>query len=179
MAKCAKCGAEVEEGVKFCPFCGADMGEAPKTEEAPKAEDKLDEKLDDAKEAVEDLAKKVVALNDTEDTTADYEKEDIEKNKVMAVLSYFGLLVLIPIFAAKDSKFAKFHANQGLVLFIVEIIINAAIGILKRIMLRGLFGFIGSLLDLVLLVVAIIGIVNAAQGKAKELPVIGKFKILS
>ena len=112
MAKCPKCGADIEDGVKFCPFCGAEVVAA----EAPKAEDKLDEKLDDAKEAVEDLAKKVVALNDTADTTADYAQDDIEKNKVMAVLAYFGILVLIPIFAAKDSKFARFHANQGLVL---------------------------------------------------------------
>lgn len=175
MAKCPKCGADIEDGVKFCPFCGAEVVAA----EAPKAEDKLDEKLDDAKEAVEDLAKKVVALNDTADTTADYAQDDIEKNKVMAVLAYFGILVLIPIFAAKDSKFARFHANQGLVLALAEIIVNVAIGILKRIMLRGLFGFIGGILDLVFLVVAIIGIVNACKGKAKELPVVGKIKILS
>ena len=32
----------------------------------------------------------------------------------MAILAYFGILVLIPILAAKDSKFARFHANQGL-----------------------------------------------------------------
>ncbi len=37
--------------------------------------------------------------------------------------------------------------------------------------ITGLFG-------LVFLVLVILGIVNAASGKAKELPVIGKYKIL-
>ena len=41
--------------------------------------------------------------------------------------------------------------------------------------------FVVSLLGLVSIVfavLAVIGIINAANGKAKELPVIGKFKIL-
>ena len=43
---------------------------------------------------------------------------DFEKNKIFAILAYLGILVLIPILAAKDSPFAKYHANQGLVLLI-------------------------------------------------------------
>ena len=35
-----------------------------------------------------------------------------------------------------------------------------------------------SLLGIVFLVLVIIGIINAANGKAKELPVIGKYRIL-
>ena len=38
--------------------------------------------------------------------------EDAEKNKVMGILAYLGILVLVPILAAKDSPFAKYHANQ-------------------------------------------------------------------
>ena len=37
-----------------------------------------------------------------------YNQADIEQNKVMAVVwLYFGILVLIPIFAAKESKFGS------------------------------------------------------------------------
>lgn len=39
-------------------------------------------------------------------------------------------------------------------------------------------GGIMGLCGLVFLALAILGIVNAASGKAKELPVIGKYKIL-
>ena len=89
----------------------------------------------------------------------------------MAVLAYIGILVIIPIICAKDSKFARFHANQGLVLCIIGIVA----GILGRIKL---IGWIFKALGLVVIVLAIVGIVYAIQGKAKELPVIGNCKIL-
>lgn len=57
-------------------------------------------------------------MNKTADLTDQFDKADVEQNKVMAILAYFGILVLIPILAAKDSKFARFHANQGLLLCI-------------------------------------------------------------
>ena len=52
------------------------------------------------------------------DFTADYDPRDIQENRGWGILSYFGFLVLIPIFAARNSYFARFHANQGLVLFL-------------------------------------------------------------
>ena len=112
--------------------------------------------------------------------------KDIQDNKVMAILAYLGILVLIPIFAAKESKFAKFHANQGLILLICEIawsivytILNAIFAAILGVgslfvILSGLLG----LISLVFLVFAIIGIINAAKGEMKELPIIGKYTIL-
>ena len=89
----------------------------------------------------------------------------------MAILAYFGILVLIPLFAAKESKFARFHVNQGLILLICSVV-TFVIG-----KIPGL-GFLVWILDIAILVYAIIGIVNAAKGQAKELPYIGKFKII-
>ncbi|MCQ2424960.1 MAG: DUF4870 domain-containing protein [Lachnospiraceae bacterium] len=118
-------------------------------------------------------------FNDTPDTTSEFEAEDIEKNKVMAVLAYIGILVLVPIFAAKDSKFARFHANQGLVLAIAEIVGSIVLNILSGIPVIGLiFSIISGLFGLVCLLFAVLGIVNAANGKAKELPLVGKFRFL-
>lgn len=118
-------------------------------------------------------------FNDTPDTTSEFEAEDIEKNKVMAVLAYIGILVLVPIFAAKDSKFARFHANQGLVLAIAEIVGSIVLNILSGIPVIGLiFSIINGLFGLVCLLFAVLGIVNAANGKAKELPLVGKFRLL-
>ena len=45
----------------------------------------------------------------------------MESNKLMAAISYIWILFLVPLFAAKDDAFARFHANQGLVLFITNI----------------------------------------------------------
>ncbi|HHX38257.1 MAG TPA: zinc-ribbon domain-containing protein [Clostridiaceae bacterium] len=122
-------------------------------------------------------------FNNTADNTAQYHPMDIQQNKVMAVLSYIGILVLIPIFAAKESRFARFHANQGLVLAIAEVAYGIIYAILNSILLSISWRlmFISTILSLVyiaFLVFAILGIVNAASGRAKELPLIGKLRIL-
>lgn len=146
----------------------------------------------------EDKAKETIdKIMDTEDSTKDYNKKDIESNKGLAMLSYFGPLALIPFLVSKDSKFAMYHAKQGLNLFIIELIVSAAsffltsiIRIPKMCTIWGETtyecGMITpwwlsipiSLIESLLLVVAIIGIVYSCQGKAKELPVLGKIKIV-
>ena len=120
----------------------------------------------------------------TADTTAEYDQNDISSNKAMAILAYLSWLVLIPLFAAKDSKFARFHTNQGLVLAIAEIAYVIVVAILNAIFifisfrLAAVMSTIFSIASLAFLVLAILGIVNAANGKAKELPIIGKIKLL-
>ena len=122
---------------------------------------------------------------DTPDTTSYYSRSDIEGNKLMAVLSYLGILVLVPILAAKDSPFAKFHATQGINLLIVGVawsivsgIISAILGLIGVAFLSVLWSIITWLVGIVIFLTMVIGILNAAQGKAKELPVIGGFRIL-
>lgn len=122
-------------------------------------------------------------FNNTNETTAEFDPQDIQNNKVMAILAYLGILVLIPLFAAKESKFARYHTNQGLVLCIAEIAYGITYGVLSSIILAISWRlyFITSiigLVSLVFLVILVIGIMNAANGRAKELPIIGKFKIL-
>ena len=48
--------------------------------------------------------------------------KDVESNKVIAAVGYVWILCLVPLFLKRHSKFAQFHAKQGLVLFIVEVI---------------------------------------------------------
>ena len=45
-----------------------------------------------------------------ENFTAD--PQDVQANKVMAILAYFGLFVLIPLFAAKESPFVIKSHNE-------------------------------------------------------------------
>ena len=97
-------------------------------------------------------------------------------NKVMAILSYFGILVLIPIFAAKNDAFARYHANQGLVLFLVDIICGILGSIIGEIPVVG--GIITTALGVVIFVLMILGIINAAKGETKPLPLIGGISII-
>ena len=114
----------------------------------------------------------------------------------MAILAYIGFLVFIPAFAVKGSRFARFHANQGLLLFILNVgygIVHFILSLLLQAifplkwtslfaMTRGVvYNILSTVLGLVwipLVALMVLGIINAATGKAKELPIIGKFKIL-
>ena len=120
-------------------------------------------------------------LDDVKDETDSFDKKDIESGKVMAILSYLGILVLIPYFAEKNNKYVAYHAKQGLNLFIIEIIASFAFSIFTAIFGLLLFfvvGILGAALSLASLALTIIGIVNVCNGKARELPVINKFKII-
>ena len=146
------------------------------TEEEKKEEEKEEKPKEEKKE--ED-SKIVKAFTDTKDDTGEFDKKDIEDNSVMGLLAYIWILWIIPLLAAKNSKFAKYHANQGLILFIVEVLGGAVLGILTIIPYVGdVFWVLLSLFELLCLILAILGIVNAVQGKAKELPLIGKFKLI-
>lgn len=157
MAFCTKCGSLIDDGQKFCPTCGAPIEDT---------ENGVGEKIS---EFADNLGDKLNDLNNTVDTTAEFDPADIEANKAMGILAYLGILVLIPIFAAKESKFAKFHANQGLTLLLAVFATQ----------LLNIIPFLGQVLcflcNLLLAVLAIVGIVNVCKGLAKELPIIGKF----
>jgi uncharacterized membrane protein len=99
------------------------------------------------------------------------------QNKGLAVLCYLGILIIVPILTeARKHPFVKFHLKQGLALLTTWI----AVGILASTFGFALaasgflfFGFIFPLVYLVLFIIEITGIINAATGQMKELPIIG------
>ena len=168
MTFCGNCGTKIDDHAKFCPGCGKAV-ETPAAEET-KEQTTEQPKTEQAQGQQNDLSAKVANLNNTKDTTDQFDKDDIEKNKAMGLLAY--ILFFIPLLAAKDSPFARYHANQGLVLFLCGLISS----VLWIIPILG--WIIAPILSIVITVLAVIGIINALNGKAKELPIIGKFKIL-
>jgi uncharacterized membrane protein len=93
-------------------------------------------------------------------------KEDVEKNKTMAILAW--ILFFIPLLTdAKDSKYAKFHANQSLLVTILYVVAGVTS-----------FLFIGFLLYPVAFIFWIMGIISASQGEMKRLPIIGNIDII-
>lgn len=126
-----------------------------------------------------DFETEVKNLGNTSDYTDQFDPLDISANKVMGVLAYLGILVLIPIFAAKNSPFARFHANQGLVLFAASLALYVIGALLGGIPILGtIIDICVGILGLVVFVLAILGIVNVASGRAKDVPLIGKIRIL-
>jgi len=102
---------------------------------------------------------------------------DAEKNKALAIIGYiFPILFFIPLITdAKNSPFAKFHANQqlDLLLFYVAGYIVASI---LSFLLIGLILF--PILWIASLVFMILGIINASKGEMKTLPIIGGIHLI-
>ncbi len=118
--------------------------------------------------------------------------EDVAKNKAMAILGY--IFFPIPLLAAPQSRFARFHANQGLITMIlwfaavIGCVVCWAGNLLVHTLLANIailvlfFGCLLYLLQPALLMGAmammLLGIVNAANGELKELPVVGTWRLL-
>ncbi len=107
----------------------------------------------------------------TKDAVKQADPADVEKNKTMAILAYF--IFFLPLVTdAKDSPFAKFHANQSLVLLIGFFVLTF-INIIP--ILGQIIWLVGSI---AVFVFWIMGIMNASSGKMKELPLIGGIHML-
>lgn len=150
MAFCEKCGKEISEG-SVCAECAS--------------------KTNSEKSFFQTIL-------DTKDTTAEYSKEEIEKNKVVCGLAYIPILFWLPLVAGtKGSKYCKFHSNNGLLLLILDIVIGIVSAVLGLIPFVG--AILGSLLGLITVAFIVFGMVFTFQGKVKELPFIGGIKIIS
>jgi len=159
----------------------AETAKAKAAEASEAAKIKAAEASADAKETAEKIKKK---WNEAKDRTAEYDEEDIIENKYFSLLGYFGLLILLPLIFAPHSKFAKFHANQALVLFVVRltyVLFTGCIVAITALSSTGFAIFLGlifALCFIVLFVIWVQGIANAADGKARELPFIGTWELL-
>lgn len=148
---CPKCGKEVADNAQVCDGCGMNFA---------------------AQNPDPSAQNTGYTPPPGQATGADevFSDEDIQKNKTMAGLAY--LIFFLPLIACPESRFARFHANQGLIL----LILGVAISIISIIPVLGcITGPIGAILVIVL---AIMGMVNGFGGIAKTLPLIGKFTLL-
>jgi len=93
--------------------------------------------------------------------------DDVSKNKGMAIIAaIFPILFFVPMLTdAKHSPFAMHYANRSLLLLIPWFIL-------------WFIPIIGWILNLVLVVFWVIGIIGAASGELKPLPLVDKLIIL-
>lgn len=108
----------------------------------------------------------------TDSQSKQYRDDDVSRNKGISYLSYFGPLFLIPYFARNDSEFARFHSNQGLLLLLANIAVNACSAL-------PIIGWMISIIGSVFVLCGFInGLINVSRGLKKQLPVIGGITIL-
>jgi len=94
-----------------------------------------------------------------------------DSGKVLAILAY--VIFFIPLLVPGCGPLARYHANQSLILLLWSIVLQAGLGILGHVTGVEVFNLLGSIVSLVVFVLWVIGIVNAAKGEMKELPIIG------
>lgn len=108
-------------------------------------------------------------------------KSDYSDHKMYAILGYIlPFLFFIPLMneSSKNNPFARFHANQQLILLILGIAVYMFVNPFLFMSL-GYSGYMfSSLLNLGLIVFVILGVMHASQEEMKELPLIGGFKLL-
>jgi uncharacterized membrane protein len=90
-------------------------------------------------------------------------------DRFIAAIGYLGILCLIPLLLKKDSAFSQHHGKQGLVVLLAWLVlwVGNIVPVLGQVVWA-----LGSLL---LLVLIILGMINALQGRMWEMPVLGKY----
>ncbi len=109
--------------------------------------------------------------NINEDIALRFDKETNDQARISSAIAY--LFFFVPIVMHPESKFARYHCNQGLILLILEFL--GIIGLAEIPKVGGVLSFLCLLFCLVCL---IRGIVLALQGKAKRIPFFGKLVIV-
>ncbi len=137
-----------------------------------------------------------------QDVSDMFSAEDIQSNKWSAAIATVQPLFFIPLLATPQSGFAKFYANQGLILLVMQIaggiiggIVGGILGLLGGLLasLIALIPYVGPIIGSVIgilftflagLVGFVVGaaalaaflllLISALQGKARYIPVVGQ-----
>jgi uncharacterized membrane protein len=101
---------------------------------------------------------------------------------IMIVLSYLWLLCLIPLLMEKGDSEVQWHARNGLVLLIAEVIVAFAFFAVNMVLMVLHVGFLGCFLSLLhlliffgFLVIHIVCIVKGLKGERFMVPLISQY----
>ena len=106
-----------------------------------------------------------------EDYAVRFDKETSDQARISCAIAY--LFFFVPIVMHPESKFARYHCNQGLILLILEFL--GIVGLAEIPKVGGVLSFLCLLFCLFCLVR---GMVLALRGKAKRIPFFGKLVIV-
>jgi uncharacterized membrane protein len=104
-----------------------------------------------------------------------------DNRSIMIVLSYLGLLALIPLLVEKDDKEVQWHAKHGLVLAAVEVAVMIGLMVIGGVLgaisggLGCIFGLLWPVFMLAILVIHILSIVKGLNGQRFLIPGISEY----
>ena len=145
------------------------------------------------KKEEKDLADKTIDAVEnfinTTDHTSEHDKLDIMGYKNYAMFCYVPFVVILYLITGKykKNKYMLFHSNQGLDITILWIVVILATNFMAtNFRVQGLFtsrvptivSFINYVLYCTAFIYSGFGFINTLNGLSRELPWIGKFKLL-
>lgn len=185
MQFCTNCGSQLAEGSNFCTVCGATAQAQGASFQQPQNNNYVPPQntyVPPTYQAPQQPPYGVTppaGKTPVPEANSTPDPNDVALNKTNAVLAYLGILVLVPLLSDKGkvSPFARFHVTQGLGLLIVNVIISVVSGVIRAFSDNLILLSLLSIISFGMLAIEIIGIVNAAKGTLKPLPLIGDFAL--
>lgn len=102
--------------------------------------------------------------------------------KTTGIVSYITFIGWIIAYCAGDKEGAKFHLNQSLVYFLMNLAVSILSVIIDAILggsiIGSIFSILFSIINIFLFVCWILGLVYACKEEEKEIPLLGSIKIL-
>ncbi len=86
------------------------------------------------------------------------------RSRLLAVLSYLGILCFVPLLTNRDDEYVYFHARQGLVIWMWGVLAIFAL------YLPGIGKWLFSVSALGVVIYSIVGLVSVALNRAWKLP---------
>ena len=106
MPYCTNCGAQYDDGAKFCPTCGATTGET---------------------------AQQSTHTNPTQPVQQPVQTDNSKTMAILAVV--FPILFFLPIVTNPKTEFGTFWANQALLLLLLSVVASITAGIVIGILI--------------------------------------------
>ena len=196
MAFCKHCGNQLPDDAAFCSNCGTPVDNAQQTGQQDVQQNAQQTGQQNVQQNAQQADQQTAQQAPQQPVQPEVMNADgtvLPSDKGLAWLAYipWAPVFLVPLFVRKTSEYCKYHVKQGATLWAVgiayEIVKAIFLAIINAIFpghriyylyyhsaVYNVFSFIFWAGSIFLFVLAIIGIVYAATGKKKELPLIGK-----
>ncbi|MBE6783874.1 MAG: hypothetical protein E7536_07660 [Ruminococcaceae bacterium] len=162
MNVCPKCGSPIEEGGAFCRNCGFSINNA-----APQQPPMYQQPAMQQPPMYQQTAMQQPAY-DPKDHTAEFDADEVAKNKFYASLAYLlgavGVVIALLIGQKENSEYLAFHAKQGAKLAAATTLCT-------------LIPVLGWLAAAALFIVSVICFFKTNSGKSVEAPIVSSIEL--